>query len=113
MSAHAGQRASRRVPVSIPAGYVQPGKRQGVCKIVELSAGGCIVDMIKLDQRGPEVFLHFRVGREKKEVQLRARVVRLREGLGMALEFISITPENREFLRQQVEEAADKPKRAR
>ncbi len=90
----------------IPAGYSQPGRNPGVCKIVELSAGGCLVDLTGLDPRGPELTLHFRLGGEMKEFEVRARVVRLKEDVGTALEFISISPEQREFLLRYVEEAA-------
>ncbi len=106
-----GKRASRRVPVDIPAGYVQPSFARGVTRIVELSAGGCLLRKTLLDPGGPEVMLHFRFGPHKDEMELRGRVVRAQEGVGTALEFVAISPEGRERIRQLVATSPLEPTR--
>lgn len=106
MTGKAGRRTSRRVSVSIPAGFAQTGHAQGVCKIVELSAGGCILGGTTLNPNGPEVFLHFRLGTERREIELRGRVAHVKEGIGSGVEFTSIDLEDRDRIRQYVEESA-------
>jgi hypothetical protein len=88
--------------VRIPVRYVQTGGAQGDSEIIELSAGGCIISATGLDPRGPDVFLHFRLGKDNLELHLRARVIHIEEGTGAGLEFGLISPEGRELLRQQV-----------
>lgn len=106
MTQHTGKRASRRVRVSIPAGYSQSGRAKGTAEIVELSAGGCVIKATNLHRDGPEVFIHFRIGAEKQEVHLRAHVVYVAAGTGSGLEFFSVSPEGRELLRHYVDEIA-------
>jgi c-di-GMP-binding flagellar brake protein YcgR len=104
MTQHTGKRASRRVRVSIPAGYSQKGRAKGAAEIVELSAGGCTMTATNFHLDGPDVFIHFRIGSEQQEVHLRAHVVYVTAGVGTGLEFFSVSPEGRELLRQYVEE---------
>jgi hypothetical protein len=104
MAGYTGKRASRRVAVSVPVSYVQSGWTQGSAQIVELSAGGCLLSGTNLDPRGPEIFLHFRMGADKPEVHLRGHVVHARDGVGEGVEFVSVSPEGRDLLRQYVEE---------
>jgi hypothetical protein len=104
MAPNSGNRASRRVLTNIPVGYAQAGRARGTGQIVQLSAGGCILSGAKLDPGGPEVFLHFRIGAEKREVHLRGRVVHADSVDGNGLEFIAVSPDGREMLRQFVEE---------
>ncbi len=101
----AGRRTSQRVRVKIPVRYVQTGGAQGEAEITELSAGGCVISAADLDGRGPDVFLHFRLGKDNQEIHLRARVIHVLEGTGAGLEFGLISPEGRELLRQTVAEA--------
>ena len=77
MIENAGKRASTRVVVHIPVRYVQTGGAQGDAEINELSAGGCTITAKDLDPRGPDVFLHFRLGKDKQEIHLRARVIHI------------------------------------
>lgn len=104
MTHDAGRRASRRVGVGIPVTYVPTGGEQAATEIVQLSAGGCIVSTTDLDPLGPEIFLHFRVTADNVEIHLRARVVHLVEGKGTGLEFVLVSPQDRELLRQHVAE---------
>lgn len=102
MAQQAGNRASRRVPVSIPVGYFQQGRAPGVGNIIQLSAGGCLLTETNLDVDGPEVFLHFSLGGEHGEVHLRGRVVHCHIEEGTGLEFVAVSPEGRDLLRQYV-----------
>ena len=106
----AGRRTSQRVMVKIPVRYVQTGGAQGEAQITELSAGGCVLNTTQLDLRGPDVFLHFTLGKENQEIHLRARVIHVLEGAGTGLEFGLISPEGRELLRQEVAAAMADPK---
>src|ERR1700736_5951502 len=103
MASNSGNRASRRVETNIAVGYAQAGSTPGIGQIVQLSAGGCILYGAKLDPNGPEVFLHFRLGDNKGEVHLRGRVVHADLETGSGLEFIAVSPEGRDLLRQFVE----------
>ncbi len=105
MNQNAGRRASHRVRVSIPVSYVQTGRAKGNAEITELSAGGCVISATDLDDRGPDVFLHFRLGQENQEIHLRARVIHVNLGIGTGLEFGLVSPDGRELLRQQVAES--------
>lgn len=104
MTSEAGRRTNRRVAANVPVEYVQTGGAKGNSEIVQLSAGGCILRATDLDPRGPEVFLHFHLGPEKSEVHLRAHVVHVNPEAGSGMEFISVSPEARELLRQFVAE---------
>jgi hypothetical protein len=106
MIENAGRRASTRVGVRIPVRYVQTGGAQGDSEITQLSAGGCIISATGLDPRGPDVFLHFCLGKDNVEIHLRARVIHVEEGKGTGLEFGLVSPEGRELLRQQVAESS-------
>src|SRR5438046_9205766 len=106
MIENAGKRASTRVVVHIPVRYVQTGGAQGDAEINELSAGGCTITAKDLDPRGPDVFLHFRLGKDKQEIHLRARVIHIEDGKGTGLEFGLVSPEGRELLRHQVAESS-------
>ncbi|HLY62861.1 MAG TPA: PilZ domain-containing protein [Terriglobia bacterium] len=102
MTSEAGRRTNRRVAASVPVEYVQTGGAKGSSEIVQLSAGGCILRATDLDPRGPEVFLHLRLGPENTEVHLRANVVHANPEAGTGLEFISVSTEARDLLRQYV-----------
>ncbi|HEV2350796.1 MAG TPA: PilZ domain-containing protein [Terriglobia bacterium] len=104
MTSEAGRRTNRRVVANVLVEYVQTGGAKGSSEIIQLSAGGCIVRAIGLDPHGQEVFLHFRLGPENSEVHLRAHVVHVNPEAGTGLEFISVSPEARELLRQFVAE---------
>jgi len=106
MIENAGRRASKRVGAHIPVHYMQTGGAQGDSEITQLSAGGCIISATDLDPRGPDVFLHFRLGKDSVELHLRARVIHIEEGTGTGLEFGLVSPEGRELLRQQVGESS-------
>jgi c-di-GMP-binding flagellar brake protein YcgR len=84
--------------------YVQTGGAKGSTEIVQLSAGGCVLGTTDLNSRGPEVFLHFRLGLESPEIHLRAHVIHVNPESGTGLEFISVSPEARDLLRQFVAE---------
>lgn len=106
MIENAGRRASTRVGARIPVHYVQTGGAQGDSEIIQLSAGGCIISATDLDPRGPDVFLHFRLGKDNLELHLRARVIHIKGGEGTGLEFGLVSPEGRELLRRQVAESS-------
>jgi c-di-GMP-binding flagellar brake protein YcgR len=92
------------VVATIPVDYVQTGGAKGSSEIVQLSAGGCVLTATGLDPLGSEVFLHFHLGPENAEVHLRAHVVHVNTDSGTGLEFILVSPEARELLRQFVAE---------
>lgn len=104
MSSEPSRRTNRRVMANVPVEYVQTGGAKGSSEIVQLSAGGCILRATDLGPLGPEVFLHFHLGPENTEVHLRAHVVHVNPDSGTGLEFISVSPEARELLRQFVAE---------
>ena len=104
MTSEAGRRTNRRVVANVPVEYVQTGGAKGSSEIVQLSAGGCILRATDLDPRGPEVFLHFRLGPDNAEVHLRAHVVHVYQQAGTGMEFISVSIEARDLLRQFVAE---------
>jgi c-di-GMP-binding flagellar brake protein YcgR len=116
MAVEAGKRTNRRVAANIPVEYVQTGGEKGSTEIVQISAGGCIVRTTGLDPMGKEVFLHLHLGPENAEVHLRANVVHVNPAAGTGLEFIAVSPEARELLRQYVAEkvleSASGPRRA-
>lgn len=102
MTPDPGRRTTRRVVANVPVEYVQTGGAKGNTEITQISAGGCILRAANLDPQGPEVFLHFRLGPENAEVHLRAHVVHVNPEAGTGLEFIAVSPEARELLRQFV-----------
>jgi c-di-GMP-binding flagellar brake protein YcgR len=102
MASEPSRRTNRRVVANLPAEYVQTGGVKGSTEIVQLSAGGCILRAKDLDPLGKEVFLHFHLGPENTEVHLRANVIHVNPEAGTGLEFISVSPEARELLRQFV-----------
>jgi hypothetical protein len=106
MIENAGRRGSTRVEVKIPVRYVQTGVAQGDAQITQLSAGGCIISATDLDPRGPDVFLHFSLGKDNQEIHLRAHVIHVEIGKGSGLEYGLVSPEGRELLRQRVAESA-------
>ena len=104
MSSESSRRTNRRVTASVPVEYVQTGGAKGSSEIVQLSAGGCVLRATGLDPMGAEVFLHFQLGPKSAEVHLRAHVVHVNPDSGTGLEFISVSPEACELLRQFVAE---------
>lgn len=104
MSKQAGKRIARRVRLQVPVGYVQGNRTRGVGHLTDLSAGGCSLGKVLLDPKGSEVFLHFRLGVDQREIGLRGRVAHVQEGVGTGIEFTSISPEDRDLLRHFVEE---------
>jgi len=104
MTAQPGRRASRRVVVDIPVDYEQAGVVRGTGRIVELAAGGCILKGTVLQPNGSDVFLYVRMGPEKRETLVQGCVVRAKEGLGTALEFVYASAEARETILRYVEQ---------
>jgi hypothetical protein len=101
----ASRRALRRNPVSIRAGYSQPGLRSGVCEVVDLTPAGCLLSRVMLGPLGSEVSLYFRLGRNRHKIDLHGRVAHVTESVGTGVEFTFVGSRQRELLREFTEEA--------
>jgi hypothetical protein len=110
MSSQTGRRASPRVAASIPVEYAQAGQARAKGRIVELAAGGCILEKTMLQPNGSDVALLVRIDPDNPGTQVQGSVVRAKEGVGTALEFVSASPEARavimEYVEGQIEESA-------
>lgn len=103
------RRAGPRVAATIAADYQQHGQTRGTCRVVELGAGGCLLGGTVLQPKGADVSLCLRFDPESPEACVQGAVVRVKEGSGTALEFVSASAEAQELIRQYIEHQLAEP----